>query len=324
MLLAVNFHYIRHHFDAPFASIFGCTPQGFKQALEALALEGTFVSCEEIVAAIENKSSLPEQAIVITFDDGLKEQIDLALPILDQMGIPAIFFVNTQSVVEPVVQNVHKIHLVRSQLSPQKVTEALHEMYEALFVKYDQDEIRLKAIDHYKYDQEDAAILKYKMNFILSSDQVEQVINKLFLVHFGSEESVHQNLYMTKPQLISLANRGYLGSHGHTHVPTGLMQDEKKIQEVVLSQSILTNLTASPIKAFSFPYGSMESAANMEPLLTQAGYKFAFTMERAVNHHLKSPFAFSRIDNNDAPGGKHFKGQSGQFLSTLKSRSWHL
>lgn len=324
MLLAVNFHYIRHSFEAPYPSIFGCTPQGFRNALEKLSLEGTFISGTDLVNAIDGVKALPEKALIITFDDGLKEQYELALPILDAMGIPALFFVNTQSVISPVVQNVHKIHLVRSQLSPQVLSEELDKSFALIFEQYDLLEMRKKAVNHYQYDTPEAALLKYKMNFILSGDQIEEVINRLFIMYIGQEQVIHESLYMTSLQIKDLGKRGCLGSHGHTHVPTGNMELSRKKEEAFRSQEILEAIVGEKVPGFSFPYGSESAATGMSEILGSAGYRFAFTMERAVNLHLAQPFALSRIDNNDAPGGKHFKGISGSFLSHLQVRNWLL
>jgi peptidoglycan/xylan/chitin deacetylase (PgdA/CDA1 family) len=102
------------------------------------------------------------------------------------------------------------------------------------------------------------------------------------------------------------------------------MDENRKHEEVERSQSILTQLIGMPVSGFSFPYGSKSSAQGMASILERAGYKFAFTMERAINTHLNQPFALARIDNNDAPGGKHFKAKEESFMTAMSHRSWHL
>ena len=92
MLAAINFHYIRDSFESKFPAIYGQTPAQFEQQLKVLASIGEFVSAEDIKDYIQKDIALPNRSIVITFDDGLKEQYDNALPILDKLGIPAIFF----------------------------------------------------------------------------------------------------------------------------------------------------------------------------------------------------------------------------------------
>lgn len=118
MLLAVNFHYIREHFNAPFPAIYGKTPTELRKQLEILSKLGKSISPKDIEEHIAKNDKLPENSIIITFDDGLREQFELAKPILDEMGIPAIFFINTKIFDEPKLLNVHKAHIVMSLLSP--------------------------------------------------------------------------------------------------------------------------------------------------------------------------------------------------------------
>src|SRR6185437_6964047 len=100
MLVAGNYHYIRPGFEAPYPGIFGVTPPQFESQLARLSKIASFVSSADIVNALESGHPLPENALLITFDDGLKEQFEFALPILDKMGIPAVFYINTSNISE--------------------------------------------------------------------------------------------------------------------------------------------------------------------------------------------------------------------------------
>ncbi len=66
----------------------------FRAQLEGLLDTGlTPVSFEQLVAAIEGWADLPDQAFVVSFDDGWLDQLDGALPVLQALRVPAIFFV---------------------------------------------------------------------------------------------------------------------------------------------------------------------------------------------------------------------------------------
>ena len=66
----------------------------FRVQLEGLLDTGlTPVSFERLVAAIEGWADLPDRAFVVSFDDGWLDQIDGALPVLEALRIPSIFFV---------------------------------------------------------------------------------------------------------------------------------------------------------------------------------------------------------------------------------------
>ncbi len=113
MLAVANFHYIRRDFKTDHPSIYGVTPDQFRKQLRELAKQGRFVSQKEILKGIPEDN----KAILITFDDGLKEQFEMAKPILDEMEIPYICFVNTSNFTEKKLSLVHQIHLLRSRIS---------------------------------------------------------------------------------------------------------------------------------------------------------------------------------------------------------------
>ncbi len=59
------------------------------------------VTVGEIAAALEGKATLPDRPIALTFDDGWREQYDVAFPILRRYGIRATFFVSTSFIGYP-------------------------------------------------------------------------------------------------------------------------------------------------------------------------------------------------------------------------------
>ena len=69
-------------------------PAAFQAQLEGLMDAGLIpVSFERLVAAIEGWAELPDKAFVVSFDDGWLDQIDGALPVLQDLRVPAVFFV---------------------------------------------------------------------------------------------------------------------------------------------------------------------------------------------------------------------------------------
>src|SRR5437879_1520972 len=124
MLIVVTYHYVRPTFEAPFAGIHGVTPAQLEGQLRRLATAGEFVSGRDVLDAVRGTGCLPERAILITFDDGLREQCEHALPVLRRLGIPGMFFVNTQPIALGTVSTVHKIHLLRAHTPPERL-EAL-------------------------------------------------------------------------------------------------------------------------------------------------------------------------------------------------------
>lgn len=73
-----------------------CTPRRlFERQMVHLARHYHLPSLEEFLAALEGGRPLPRRSVVVTFDDGYRDALTTALPIVEAQGIPAIFFVTT-------------------------------------------------------------------------------------------------------------------------------------------------------------------------------------------------------------------------------------
>jgi peptidoglycan/xylan/chitin deacetylase (PgdA/CDA1 family) len=71
-------------------------PDAFAAQLAELHAGGfTTVTAAELTAAVAGKGSLPDRAIVLTFDDGFEDFHRRAMPLLDRYGFSATVFVNT-------------------------------------------------------------------------------------------------------------------------------------------------------------------------------------------------------------------------------------
>ena len=66
---------------------------GFGHHLEALRNYGEFISLDDAVSLIEGKAPLDGRYICLTFDDGFRNCLTNALPMLAERSIPAAFFV---------------------------------------------------------------------------------------------------------------------------------------------------------------------------------------------------------------------------------------
>jgi peptidoglycan/xylan/chitin deacetylase (PgdA/CDA1 family) len=118
MLTIANYHYIRENYNTKYPSIFGVTPEQFKKQLLLLSTKADFIHPNDLILNHKDIIGSNENHYFITFDDGLKEQYQYALPILDELNIPAVFFANSRNFQDKRLSTVHKIHLLRSIVSP--------------------------------------------------------------------------------------------------------------------------------------------------------------------------------------------------------------
>ena len=72
------------------------TPALFRSHLQALVDAGyTTISMYELLAHLEQGAPLPEKPVILTFDDGYRDNYENAFPVLREFGMTAMFFVVT-------------------------------------------------------------------------------------------------------------------------------------------------------------------------------------------------------------------------------------
>ena len=71
------------------------TTRQFESQLQILQSRWNPISLAELDVAIKNTTELPNYSVMVTFDDGFRNNVTLAAPLLRQYGIPAIVFLTT-------------------------------------------------------------------------------------------------------------------------------------------------------------------------------------------------------------------------------------
>jgi peptidoglycan/xylan/chitin deacetylase (PgdA/CDA1 family) len=70
----------------------GAGPRGLERQLRFLRRYTNVVDLRQALAALASGRPLPARAVAITFDDGYRDQLELAAPMLERLGLPATFF----------------------------------------------------------------------------------------------------------------------------------------------------------------------------------------------------------------------------------------
>ncbi len=65
----------------------------FEAQMRCLAEDGRAISLDQLHAHLDGAATLPDDAVLVTIDDGFRSTLDLALPILRDLGVPAVAYV---------------------------------------------------------------------------------------------------------------------------------------------------------------------------------------------------------------------------------------
>jgi peptidoglycan/xylan/chitin deacetylase (PgdA/CDA1 family) len=82
-------------------SLIDASPAAFEEQMRYVAARYNVVSARDVVRSLREGYTLPRRALVITFDDGYRCFMDVAMPVLRRLGLPVTLFVATHVVGEP-------------------------------------------------------------------------------------------------------------------------------------------------------------------------------------------------------------------------------
>jgi len=234
-------------------------------------------------------NKLKEKEVCLTFDDGIKCQIDIALPVLQELKIKSFFFVYT-SMFDGKPDNLEVFRYFRMNYF-NNVIEFYKNFYQYLdkdlkiFFENNNDKIKSKKIKSPHYSVED---IKFRLvrDIFLTKNQYEEIMFIMLKEKKFNYKDFYKKLYFQKDDLIKLDNLGHLvGLHSHNH-PTLLEKlnfDEQK-NEYEKCLSSISNILAKPkkeIKYMSHPCGSYnkDTLQILNELGIELGFKQIMTLE---------------------------------------------
>jgi len=234
-------------------------------------------------------NKLKEKEVCLTFDDGIKCQIDVALPILEELKIKSFFFVYT-SMFEGKPDNLEIFRYFRMNYF-NNVDEFYNSFYQVLdkdlktFFEDNNDKIKATKIKFPHYSIED---IKFRLvrDIFLTKSQYEETMLLMFKEKQFNYKDFFKKLFFQKDDLKTLDSLGHLvGLHSHNH-PTLLEKlnyDEQK-DEYEKCLSSISNILDKPkneIKYMSHPCGSYnkDTFEILKELGIELGFKQIMTIE---------------------------------------------
>lgn len=75
--------------------VVSATPEAFARHMRHFASRFTPISMDDLLKAVETETPLPRDALLVTFDDGYRDALDVAWPIMKEAGVPMTLFLAT-------------------------------------------------------------------------------------------------------------------------------------------------------------------------------------------------------------------------------------
>lgn len=269
------------------------------------------MSLETVLNAIQSGEGLPENAMLLTFDDGYSDHFLEVYPTLSREKIPACFFPVGQCVLENRVLAANKIHLILA------CVEDIALLLKTVFEKLDQDraDYSLQAKEYYWNklaipsrfgDSKEIMFFKRILQRELPEFFRNTILDELFVKYVSKDEkSIAQELYMNLDQLRFLKDQGmHIGCHSYHHVWLNHLSPTEQEKELDLSLDFLKKIGIDLTRwTLCYPYGGYDNA--LIQLAKQKGCMAAFTVEhRMANLKEDNPYVLPRFDTASFPREK--------------------
>ena len=285
-LLIINYHYFRE--EKYSSGIYPISKDEFMKDISTIQNNFRIISQHDLIDIILDNNDSDNSYALITFDDGLKEQIN-ALEILVDMNLSAVFYISTDFIEKYSCAEVHKLHWLRTFLSDNEIFTLLDKEFKISKYNFKKDILSKQ----YKYDVLISQKIKYFINFVLKSSMKNEFLENLFLKYCDSEEAFSKNLYMSTENLKTLSSFGMLGTHCASHQPLSKLNDCDIKNDIKSSLDFFKVLNVGKIFSISYPYGGRTAVdTRVTNIAKEFGFKFGLTMFRGINN-------FDYIKNNN-------------------------
>src|SRR3989338_5457904 len=94
----VMYHYVRDMARTRYPDLKALDSEAFKKQIQYFLTSYSVIKMEELIGAVTEERKLPENALLLTFDDGYRDHFEFVFPVLKKFGIQGSFFVPVEAV----------------------------------------------------------------------------------------------------------------------------------------------------------------------------------------------------------------------------------
>ncbi len=289
-LIVFNYHRLRPDdpaFAPPFdEDVFGPTRSEFRRHMAWLKRNTRIISETDLLDFFGTGKFPGGINVMITFDDGYRDNYATAYPILKELGIPAIFFVPTRM--------IHNRKL------------GWWDIAAYLIKNTERNEIAVNGVSLPLRDgrrNHAIRVIQFRLQS-MRPGRVQEFLAEMALhcrVPFPTIEQQGAQL-MDWDEIRAVARDGFtIGSHTHSHATLSTLTPQEQAREMIRSGSILEEKTGKPVRSIAYPLGGNNHiSADTARIAAETGYRAGFSFNTGFNPVGKiDPYHLRRIPGPD-------------------------
>lgn len=298
-----------HRIAAPKVDPWGLSvsPDNFRSQLRMLKSRRTPMTMDGLARACR-EGRLPDDAIALTFDDGYRDNLAAAKPLLEAEGVPATILVTTGWVGSKELlwwDELTRLILLRAEPFSGSLTIAGEGLPFAVGPADDWEPRRTwRSWDPPRSEREKLYVMLWTRLQRLGENERQGHVREL-AAQLGASPAApadDDDRVMTRAELGRLASPMVgVGVHAVTHQPLTSMPPAQRRAEVMESRTVLEEVTGQPMTGFAYPHGDLDEETRA--IVGELGFEWAVTTEsRAVRPGADHLLALPRIMAPDLRG----------------------
>ncbi len=271
----------------------------FKNMVHWLGNKYSLLGANEYTEKCEN-GTLNSSDICLSFDDALKCQYDVAVAVMNEIGIDAFFFVySSVFTANPDYLEIYRYFRTSTFDDIDEFYEEFFEIsqqYHPKFSKHKTNFIKLNYLSDCPFYSENDIWFRYLRSQHLSLEQYQRIMSKMMSVKKFDTEKAKKHLWMTEDDLINIHQSGHIvGLHSYSH-PIQMKKISRSKQKIEYQKNYehLVGITGNPIKAMSHPCG--EYNQDTLEILKAMGISIGFRSSMSTKD-IKSSLEIPREDH---------------------------
>jgi peptidoglycan/xylan/chitin deacetylase (PgdA/CDA1 family) len=275
-----------HRVDDPEAEpdldpgLVSATPKDFGAQVELIARHYHAISLPDLMAAQRGERTLPERAVLLTFDDGYRDFAEQAWPVLRRAGVPAVLFVPTSFPDRP---------------GPGFWWDRLH----AALSRTDQEFVDPPGLARIPLGEARERRLAHRIlrthAKTLTHEQAMLWLDSL-IDELAEVPSLHRVLGWHELRRLTAEGLSVC-SHGHRHALCTRLSPSDLADDLATSRRLIETELRDPSQVAALAYPASANDADVRAAVSEAGYAIAFGGRRGIdsiplgdaNHVMRMP-----------------------------------
>lgn len=241
------------------------------------------------MAAELAEGRVPKDAVVLTFDDGYRDNHDLLLPLLKEHGATATVFVQTGPM-KGRLNWLHHYFWVLHAVGPTKLAALVGAQLDRPHLR---DDLARLPADPVAAEYELKRLLKYEV----AAEDRDRILAAIFTEMGGDDAELARAVYLGPDECRALDQAGVeIGAHTVNHLILSSLDPTRQRKEIEGSMRDLQSWLGHEVTSFAYPYGrTWDYDAHTLEILADLGFTCAITAMAGLNDTSTPRYELRRI-----------------------------